>query len=138
MPSSRPTYTHFPLGIIPRPLDPIWVMDDPDYFDGLRNQSNVKALNPAATLDISSYWDVDGDAVLNACDNCPDIANPGQGPVVFGERILATDVSTFSWTVPTDVRFVRGDLGSVSAYPVSMSGDLSKATSLRDSTLPSL
>jgi len=126
----------FPLGIVPRPLDPFWVIDDPDYFDGLRNQSNVRALHPAASLDISSYWDVDGDAVLNACDNCPDLGNPGQGPVVFGESLLATDATTFSWTTPTDVRFVRGDLGSVSGYPIDLSGDLSKATSLSDATSP--
>ncbi len=128
----------FALGIIPRPLDPLWVIDDVDYFDGLRNATNVSALDPSATLDISSYWDVDGDAVLNACDNCPDLANPGQGPVVFGGTILATDVNTFSWTVPTDVKFVRGELGSVSGYPVDLSGGLSKATSWTDGALPAV
>ncbi|HEV8700818.1 MAG TPA: lamin tail domain-containing protein [Candidatus Polarisedimenticolia bacterium] len=126
----------FPLGIIPRPLDPLWIIDDADYFDGLRNPSNVSALDPAATLDISAWWDVDGDAALNACDNCPDLANPGQGPVVFGGSILATDAATFSWSVPTDVKFVRGDLGSVSGYPVDRVGELSHATSLTDATSP--
>ena len=126
----------FPLGIIPSALDPFWVIDDSDYFDGLRNSTNVSALDSAATLDISSYWDVDGDAVLNACDNCRDIANPGQGPVVLGESLLATEGGAFVWVTPTDVKFVRGDLGSISGYPVDLSGDLSGATSLIDADVP--
>jgi hypothetical protein len=130
--------TRFPLGIIPRPLDPFWVIDDPDYFDGLRNSTNVTALDPAATLDISAYWDLDADGVLNACDNCPDLPNPGQETVVFGESILATDVNTFSWGAPTHVKYVRGDLGSMSGYPVDVSGDLSNATSLTDGVLPAV
>jgi len=128
----------FPLGIIPKPLDPLWVIDDPDYFDGLRNSTNVTALDPAATLDISAYWDVDTDGVLNACDNCPDISNPGQGPVVFGEALLAADNDTFSWTAPADVKFVRGDLVTMSAYVVDLSGDLASATVLTDTSTPAV
>jgi len=87
---------------------------------------------------IGAPFRFDGDTVLNACDNCPELANPGQGPVVFGELLLATDVNTFSWTMPTDVEFVRGDLGSVSGYPVSLSGDLLNATSLTDTASPAV
>jgi 5-methylthioadenosine/S-adenosylhomocysteine deaminase len=126
----------FPLGIIPLPLDPIWVIDDGDYFDGLRNQPNVHALNPAATLDISFHWDVDEDGVLNACDNCPDLANPGQGPVVFGESIHANDATTFAWSTALDVEFVRGNLTQVSTYGFDLSGFLPAATSLTDAAMP--
>jgi 5-methylthioadenosine/S-adenosylhomocysteine deaminase len=126
----------FPLGIVPKPLDPFWVIDDADYFDGLRNSANVTALDPAATLDISSYWDVDADGVLNACDNCPERANPDQGRVVFGQTLVATDANTFSWGVAADVKFVRGDLSTMSGYLVDLSGDLSKATVLRDAATP--
>jgi hypothetical protein len=58
----------FPLGIIPRPLDPYWVIEDEDYFDNLRNETNVTALDPAATLDIEPQWDSDADTILNACE----------------------------------------------------------------------
>jgi hypothetical protein len=126
----------FPLGIIPRPLDPYWVIDDPDYFDNLRNQTNVQALDPNATLDTEPSWDVDGDGVLNACDNCPDYANPAQGAVVFSERILATTDDTFAWASPADVMFVRGDLASVGSYVTDDTGVLLGATSFTDSTVP--
>jgi hypothetical protein len=126
----------FPLGIIARPLDPFWVIDDSDYFQVLRDESNVHALDPNATLDTEPYWDVDGDTVHNACDNCPGYANPGQGPVVFSEPLIATADDTFAWISPAAVRFVRGDLSSVASYAVDDSGDLVGATSLTDATVP--
>ena len=127
----------FPLGIISRPLDPYWVIDDADYFQTLRDETNVTALDPNATLDTEPYWDVDGDAVHNACDNCPSYANPGQGPVVFGEEIQAATPGMFTWTTPADVMFVRGDLASVGSYGINDSGVLLGATSLTDATVPS-
>ena len=127
----------FPLGIISRPLDPYWVVDDADYFDTLRNEDNVRALDPNATLDTEPYWDVDGDAVHNACDNCPGYANPGQGPVVFLEPIQAATPDTFTWASQADVMFVRGDLAGVGNYGVDDSGVLLAATSLTDATVPS-
>jgi hypothetical protein len=126
----------FPLGIIPRLLDPYWVIDDADYFQTLRNETNVQALDPNATLDTEPYWDVDGDAVHNACDNCPDYSNPGQGAVVFDQTIRASTDDTFAWALPADVKFVRGDLLSVAGYAVDDSGDLVGATSLIDATVP--
>jgi 5-methylthioadenosine/S-adenosylhomocysteine deaminase len=126
----------FPLGIIPRPLDPYWVIDDADYFDTLRNQTNVHALDSNATLDTESYWDVDADGVLNACDNCPDYPNPSQGGVVFGQTIQASTSDTFTWTTPADVMFVRGDLASVDGYGFDNSAVLLGATSLTDATVP--
>jgi len=126
----------FPLGIISRPLDPYWVIDDADYFDTLRNSDNVHALDANATLDIEPYWDVDGDGVHNACDNCPAYANPGQGAVVFGEAIYATTPDVLSWNSPADVTFVRGDLASVGSYGINDSGVLLSATSLTDIAVP--
>jgi hypothetical protein len=126
----------FPLGIIPRPLDPYWVIDDSDYFQTLRNETNVHALDPNATLDTEPYWDLDGDSVHNACDNCPEYANPGQGAVVFDQTIRATSDDTFAWLSPADVKFVRGALASVGTYGVNESGDLFAASSLTDASVP--
>jgi 5-methylthioadenosine/S-adenosylhomocysteine deaminase len=126
----------FPLGIVPRPLDAYWVIDDADYFASLRNESNVTALDPTATLDTESYWDPDGDTVLDACDNCPDHANPGQGLVVFGQEIRATSDDTFGWPAPADVQFVRGALAVVGAYGTDQSGVVFQATSLSDAAVP--
>jgi hypothetical protein len=126
----------FPLGIIPRPLDPYWVIDDADYFETLRNQDNVHALDPNATLDTEPYWDLDGDSVHNACDNCPDYPNPGQGAVVFEQTIRATTDDTLAWTSAADVKSVRGDLASVGTYGVNESGDLFAASSLTDASVP--
>jgi len=126
----------FPLGIIPRPLDPYWAIDDADYFPYLRSEENVTALDPQATLDIEPYWDPDTDAVLNACDNCPDHPNPGQEPVMFGQEILATALDTFAWSTPADVQFVRGGLGVVGGYGVDQLGVLLDATALKDAAVP--
>ncbi|MGH9866893.1 MAG: lamin tail domain-containing protein [Candidatus Polarisedimenticolia bacterium] len=57
----------FPLGIVSSSLDPIWVIDDADYLAQLRDEANVTALDPSATLDIEPSWDSDADGVLNAC-----------------------------------------------------------------------
>ncbi len=52
---------NFPLGVVPTPLDPYWVVEDPGYFDVLRN-------DPQATLDIELLWDSDLDGVLDPCE----------------------------------------------------------------------
>jgi hypothetical protein len=67
--------TNFPLGLVPKSLDPLWVIDDADYFDGLRNETNVTALDPNATLDSELYWDDDGDGLLDSCET-PCAAGP--------------------------------------------------------------
>jgi hypothetical protein len=126
----------FPLGVIPRPLDPYLVVDDADYFDTLASQSNVHALDPNATLDTRASWDTDGDGVSNACDNCPDRANPGQGGAVFGEPIVAATRDTFTWATPADVMFVRGDLATIESYGIDQSGILLGASSLTDAGVP--
>jgi hypothetical protein len=128
----------FPLGIISRPLDPYWVINDSDYFQTVRDETNVQALDPNATLDTESYWDVDGDGVLNACDNCPGYPNPGQGGVVFGQSLHAATSQTFSWSTPADVMFVRGQLAGVGSYTFDDSGVLLGASSLTDATVPAM
>jgi hypothetical protein len=50
----------------------------------------------------------------------------------------ASDATTFSWPTPADVKFVRGDLATMSGYAFDQSGDLSGATSLTDSAIPSV
>jgi len=59
---------NFPLGIVPKSLDPYWVIEDGDYFDNLRSETNVTALDPGATLDIEPQWDGDGDGLLDPCE----------------------------------------------------------------------
>jgi len=59
---------NFPLGLIPKSLDPYWVINDPGYFARLRDETNVRALNPAASIDIESFWDTDNDGIPNPCE----------------------------------------------------------------------
>ena len=49
---------------------------------------------------------------------------------VFGQTITAPDKNSLSWAVQDDVRFVKGDLASVSSYAITESGELIDATSL--------
>jgi hypothetical protein len=50
--------------------------------------------------------------------------------VTFGHTITALDKGTLGWAAPEDVRYVRGELASVSSYGVLETGDLPGATSL--------
>ncbi len=74
--------------------------------------------------------DSDGDGICDATDNCPAVFNPDQGPVVFGQDILAADQDTFTWANPADIEFVSGNLLAVSSYPVGRSGFAFGATSI--------
>jgi hypothetical protein len=62
--------------------------------------------------------DGDGDGVCDLQDNCPSSPNPGQGPVVFPDTILAPDRTQFCWSTPVTLKGVRGQLNLVSAYAV--------------------
>ena len=79
--------------------------------------------------------DVDADGTLDACDNCPGVANPGQGPVVFGQTVEALDETTFLWPDAVDADYVRGPLDGVARYAIDLSGSVS-GTSLADGTVP--
>jgi len=82
----------FPLGIVPRSLDPHWVIDDTDYFDGLRNETNVTALDPTATLDIEFRWDTDGDGTHNPCEPALLRGTAAQGLTLHLDNLGATFV----------------------------------------------
>jgi len=84
----------------------------------------------------SRELDSDADTVINAADNCPFIANPTQQPVVFPATVLALSTTTFSWSTPLDVRFVRGPLSSVRTYGIDRSGTLVEATGYTDTSAP--
>ena len=97
----------------------LWEYDnDGDGVQADGDCSGVAGDNPCAA------------GMTNGCDdNCVAHANEGQGSVVFGEDIVASDGETFSWTVPADVEFVRGDLAAVNAYAVSSMGSVAFAAS---------
>ncbi len=96
---------NFPLGILPSALDPHWVIDDGDYFDGLRNETNVTALNPAATLDIEFLWDTDSDGRPNAC-----------GPVLLRSSIQQNLLAHIDNLVPPCVDDFPGTLSDGMTY----------------------
>jgi hypothetical protein len=50
---------------------------------------------------------------------------------------VATDPTTFSWVLPVDIVYVKGELTGVSGYEVESSGLLLSATSVTDASLPS-
>jgi hypothetical protein len=63
--------------------------------------------------------DLDGDGVCDQQDNCPSIANGGQGTLVFPiypEMIRFTTKTQFCWTTPTAVHIVYGGLNSLPGY----------------------
>jgi hypothetical protein len=81
--------------------------------------------------------DTDGDTVVNAADNCPFIANPGQGTLVFPATVTATNSTTFTWGAALDVRYVRGPLVRP-PYQTNLTGTLPEASGLIDGTVPAI
>jgi hypothetical protein len=84
----------------------------------------------------SHELDSDGDSTVNAVDNCPFAANPGQAAVVFGQTVLAVDETTFAWSTPAEARYVRGPLAGVDVLATDDSGVLADATSYADAAIP--
>ena len=74
--------------------------------------------------------DTDLDGVGDVCDDCPDVFNPDQGPVVFPQTIRAADETLLIWDSPADVFWARGDLSGVSSYQVTDTGTLIGSSSL--------
>ena len=109
-------------GVIAYVIDP-----NEDYGVYIQDQDFV-ALDELFVKEL----DTDGDAVVNVNDNCKFIANPAQGPVVFPFTIFAlADKQTFTWGgTPTEVRWARGAIATVSSYTVSDSGTVLDNTRL--------
>ena len=84
----------------------------------------------------SSALDSDADAVANAGDNCPFVANALQDPVTFGRTVFATNSTTFAWSEPAEIRFARGPLALVSSLATDDSGTLHDRSSYTDLDSP--
>lgn len=80
--------------------------------------------------------DSDDDGVVNGSDNCPFVSNAAQAAAVFGQTVIATSTTRFSWPVAADARYVRGPLASVAGLGYDVSGTLTGASSLADATMP--
>jgi len=52
--------------------------------------------------------DADGDGTNDAFDNCPLVANPGQGAAPFGQIVKAASAGRFEWPVEIPFIAVRG------------------------------
>jgi hypothetical protein len=52
--------------------------------------------------------DADGDGTDDALDNCPLVANPGQGAAPFGQTVKAANEGRFEWPVAIPFIAVRG------------------------------
>jgi len=85
----------------------------------------------------SRHLDLDGDGVPDETDNCPTVANAGQGPVVFPQTLRASTRTEFSWAhTVDDVAYVRGDIDSVGSYGTDESGALTDVVAFEDATEP--
>lgn len=80
----------------------------------------------------SMQEDVDSDGFGDACDTCLGAPNPGQQPATFGLDITAVDKTTFSWGVPRDAEYVRGDVLLVASYVTDPSVPLVQAAQFTD------
>lgn len=84
----------------------------------------------------SRALDSDADGIANPSDNCPFVANAGQGSIVFGQTLLAEDDATFAWSAPADVRWARGPLSGVGSLVADLTGTAADATSITDDSSP--
>ena len=80
--------------------------------------------------------DADSDGLGDVCDNCAQFANPDQGTAVFGYTVVAPSLDAFSWGIPVDADYVRGDLALVHFYIEDESGTLNSSSTFTDPTAP--
>jgi hypothetical protein len=86
----------------------------------------------------SRELDSDGDAVINAADNCPFLVNPLQAGVVFDRTVVAESSSRLGWGASRDVRFVRGPLDGVAVLATDDGGTRLDASGLTDTATPAV
>jgi len=86
------------------PIDP--VDSDADGIpDHLEDGGDVDGDGVPNFLDT----DADGDGTDDALDNCPLVANPGQGAAPFGQTVKAANGGRFEWPVAIPFIAVRGN-----------------------------
>lgn len=113
----------------------IWEIDPADAVD-TDADGRVDAIDNCPTIANPGQGDLDSDVVGDACDNCVDAPNADQGPAVLAQTVLAMDRESFGWSSPLDVLYVRGDLAFVGGYVVDVQGVLPAATRLADRGVP--
>ena len=86
----------------------------------------------------SRELDSDADTVINSADNCPYIANAGQGPLIFPATVTALNNTTFHWGQALDVRFVRGPLNAALPYQTNLTGRLIEAVGYVETGVPAV
>lgn len=99
--------------IVISPPEPVDTDGDgiPDYQEGAGDVDDDTVAN-------FQDLDSDGDGTNDILDNCPLVANPGQGPAPFGQTVQAANTARFEW--PIAVSFVAahggfttsGDIGT--------------------------
>jgi len=113
----------------------VWEID-PAYEADFDGDGKVDAIDNCPEAANPGQEDADADAVGDLCDNCAYGPNPAQGPAVFGQTIMATDASSFAWTNPADAVYVRGGLDVVSGYGIDYFEALPLATGFIDESVP--
>jgi hypothetical protein len=111
-------------------LDRFLVLVDTDGDDVADIEDNCPELeNPG-------QQDYDQDTVGDACDNCPWGPNPEQGAAPFGQSVIADDLHTFSWPLPVNLVYAKGNLADVSRYGTTQTGSVPLAAFHDDFSLP--
>ncbi len=82
------------------------------------NPCTTDACLPSGACTHAPLPDSDGDGICDGQDNCPNYANPGQGPV-FAQPILWPSKNQFCWANPAAIHGVVGPLAGVSTYAVN-------------------
>lgn len=113
----------------------IWEID-PAYQADADGDGRVDAVDNCPQAANPGQQDGDGDAVGDACDNCVWAPNPGQGPAVFGQVLLALDEQTFGWGLAAAAGFARGPLAGVSGYAVDLLQTLPQGLQVVDAAVP--
>jgi hypothetical protein len=119
-----------------------WVDGNADFDQDGMNDLIVSAFSSdaggtdAGRVHVYFFGDDDADGFVKNCDNCPGVPNPDQAPIAFDEMIVASAPNTFSWTVPQDIDWVRGDLAFLRFYATNGGGAKRQADSMTDRTEP--